>query len=753
MGAKIHLYPLERFIFGDDDYYDIDYFDGLIYQTAKIKGSTIKAGILANLPSIDTIYTADGTINSDRTITGTNSNELLFDQFRKFVFNTNPAPFGTPGFEINGGNTGPFLRINNAVTGDTMLQVGTSGITINEQYTLPLNDGTPGQVMTTNGAGNLSWSTNGAGDMLQSQYDPNNTGVVLSARKITVEFINKTGAPLTKGTIVYLKSSSSSGTHPEALKADATTEATSSKTIGAVFEDTANNAIGKIVTSGEVDNLDTSAFTIGAKLWLSTTPGQVTTTPPTQPNHTVFIGTVTRAQNGNGRVLYTIQNGFELNELHNVLINTPIDGQTLTYDAILGLWKNEDPAQQVQTYLDPVINVLNTPPTTPVIGDRYRVGTTPTGVWVGQNNKIAEWDGATWIYTTPVLDNLVYQTTTATTFRFNGTSWTQWAGTPILQNGNTLGGIMRIGTNDNNNVVIKRNNVDIVAIAPNLFSIRGAGGNYGTFNLSSVIAFQNWNLPNKSGTIALLDDITGFVPGVLATEIRRGVIAVSGSTTQGTFGALTPINTGSIIALTFGGTVKLPKFRLLTTAGATNSTVGITFGNSGIVNTVGLGFRFVGSWIYSDQSSGGTNWFVPGARQFVGLATVSTILPIASGVSVESQTNIIGIGSDATDVNLQIFHCAGVAPATKIDLGVNFPANKTGAVSNGEAYQLELYNEFGQTSVRYRVRRLSNGAEISGTIINNLPTLSVGPQIVRTSGATSQNVSIDVIQLTAYTRE
>lgn len=755
MGAKIHLYPIERFTFGDNDYYDIDYFDGLIYQTAKIKGSTIKAGILAAFPSVDTIYSADGTISTDRTITGTNSNELLFDQFRKFVFNTNPAPLGTPGFEINAGITGPYFVITNAVTGDRMLQVDNAGIYINEQYRLPLNDGTAGQIIATDGNGNLVWITpTTGGDMFQSQYDPNNSGVVLSARKLSVEFINKTGATLTKGTIVYLKSTSASGTHPEALKADATTEATSSKTIGAVFEDTANDAIGKIITSGEVDNLDTTAFSIGTKLWLSTTPGEVTATPPTQPNHTVFIGTVTRSQNTNGRVLYSIQNGFEINELHNVLISSPSDGQTLIFDSALQLWKNEDPAQPTQTYLDPVINLLNTPPASPVIGDRYRIGTTPTGVWIGQNNNIAEWNGSTWIYTVPVLDNLVYQTTTATTFRFNGSSWSQWAGTPILQNGNTLGGIMRIGTNDNNNVIIKRNNIDVVAINQNLFSIRGGGGNYGTFNLTSVIAFQNWNLPNKSGTIALLDDVTGFIPGVSATEIRRGIIAVSGSTTIGTFGAITQTITGSQFAVSFGGTVPLPKTRIYTIAGSTNSVAGVICGSSANVHRLGKGFRFIGSYIYSDQSTGGTNWFVPGARQFCGLATGLTLLPISSTTTLESQTNIIGIGSDATDTNLQIFHNDVSAPATKIDLGPNFPANKTGAVANGEAYQLELLNEFGSFAIKYRVRRLSDGLEVSGTITTNVPAgVDLGPQIVRTSGSTSQNVSIDLIQLTAYTRE
>jgi hypothetical protein len=202
MGAKIHLYPLERFTFGDEDYYDIDYYDGVIYQTAKIKGSTIKAGIIAGLPSVDTIYNADGTINSDRTITGTNSNQLLFDQFRKFVFNTNPAPFGTPGFEINGGITGPFLRVNNASTGDTMLQVSTAGIKINEAYTLPLNDGSAGQVMTTDGAGNVTFQnvpiiTNWLPPNLQL-FDALSSGGVTSSVNAGAgyhRYFNGTGSP------------------------------------------------------------------------------------------------------------------------------------------------------------------------------------------------------------------------------------------------------------------------------------------------------------------------------------------------------------------------------------------------------------------------------------------------------------------------------------------------------------------------------------------------------------------------------
>lgn len=46
---KIHEYPIERFVYGDDDYYDVDFWDGLVYQTAKIKGSTIKNAMLTGI--------------------------------------------------------------------------------------------------------------------------------------------------------------------------------------------------------------------------------------------------------------------------------------------------------------------------------------------------------------------------------------------------------------------------------------------------------------------------------------------------------------------------------------------------------------------------------------------------------------------------------------------------------------------------------------------------------------------------------
>jgi hypothetical protein len=753
---NINGYAIERTSIGNDDFFDIDWFDTSDgqYKTAKVRGSVLNA-------LISNIYTSDGVLNGDRTIDA-DLNSFLIENLRKFQIDVNPAPFGATGVEFNVNPSGRLFSIKDSSTGERRFDVNIDGsVTFNQEYTFPLADGLSGEVLSTDGSGQISWIPlpSSAGDMTKAQYDPNNDGIVESARKEMVAFINKTGATLTKGTIVFLKTSSVSTTFPEVLKANASTEATSSKTIGAVYEDVLNDATGFIVTSGEVDNLNTSSYSIGQLLWLSTTDGLVTTTPPVQPNHSVFIGIVTRSQNVNGRILYAIQNGYEIGELHDVLLTGLVDGQTLAFDSATNLWKNVSQSSPSQTELAPVINVLNSPPVAND-GDRYRIGTTPSGVWSGQANKLAEYDSTTssWTFETPVADNLVFQSATATTFRFNGTAWVQWAGTPILQNGNTLGSVMRFGTNDNNSVYVKRNNTDVFIFSQNLFAQRGANaGAFGQFNLQNVTTNRTWLLPNKNGTFAMLDDITaitGFIPTIESSEIRRGSHSLSGTTTIVFYGGTTITTTGSTIAVSFGGSTPYSKYRLLTTSGTSNSVVGLNSTSSGNLCKIGWGFRFVGSYIFTDQSSGGTEWFVPNARQFMGLTGSSTLLAISSTTSVESLTSVIGIGSDVGDTNLQVFHNDGSGLCTKIDLGVNFPANKTGAVANGKGYMLELYNAYGSTDVKYRVTNLADNVIVTGTISSNLPTsLVVGMQgqIVRTSGSTSQNVSIDVMQCSWWT--
>jgi len=162
----------------------------------------------------------------------------------------------------------------------------------------------------------------GGGDMSKSTYDTDNDGVVDAAETIRIIVRNSTGATLGKGQIVYL--SGATGNRPNALLAKADAEATSSKTIGMVTANIANNSDGYVAVNGTLHDLDTTAFTAGDSLWLSATTagGMVANTPPAEPNHAVFIGYVARAHATQGRVTLAIQNGYELTELHGVEITS-----------------------------------------------------------------------------------------------------------------------------------------------------------------------------------------------------------------------------------------------------------------------------------------------------------------------------------------------------------------------------------------------------------------------------------------------
>lgn len=169
----------------------------------------------------------------------------------------------------------------------------------------------------------------------------NQIGGTTTAELLKTEVHNATGATLTAGQVVYL--SGNTGNKPNAVLAKADAEATSSKTIGLIITNIANNANGYIATDGLLADLNTSMFAPGDMLWLSDSiAGGVTTIIPDTPNHAVFIGYVVSAHPTQGKILIHIQNGYELNELHDVKITSVANGDGLIYDSTLGYWKNSD---------------------------------------------------------------------------------------------------------------------------------------------------------------------------------------------------------------------------------------------------------------------------------------------------------------------------------------------------------------------------------------------------------------------------
>ena len=150
----------------------------------------------------------------------------------------------------------------------------------------------------------------------------------------------KLGAALTKGTPVYV--SSADGTNMIVSAASNTSEATSSKTFGLLETGGALNAQVKVVTYGLLAGLDTSAANAaGDPVWLG--PGGTLlyglANKPYAPLHMVYIGVVTRKQSNNGEIFINVQNGFEMDELHNVSAQNPNNNAILAYNTTTSLWE------------------------------------------------------------------------------------------------------------------------------------------------------------------------------------------------------------------------------------------------------------------------------------------------------------------------------------------------------------------------------------------------------------------------------
>lgn len=71
---------------------------------------------------------------------------------------------------------------------------------------------------------------------------------------------------------------------------------------------------------------------------------------------------------------------------------------------------------------------LTAPPGSPSTGDRYIVASPATGAWSGHEDDIAEWNGASWDFTTPNEGFACEVEDEDSVYYFNGTSWVNLEG-------------------------------------------------------------------------------------------------------------------------------------------------------------------------------------------------------------------------------------------------------------------------------------------------------------------------------------
>ena len=290
-----------------------------------------------------TFGTITGTFAADQsTITGTVTG---------IITGTLDGSVGVPGVGVpDGGTTGQVLQKATNTSYDTVWATPSGGAwgtitgTLSNQTDLqtalnlkaPLASPGLTGVPTAPTAATLTSTTQLATTAFVQQELLSGTA---NAKNLEVYVRNQTGATLTAGTIVYINGAT--GNRPTITKAQANNDANSAQTFGFVKTSIANNGFGFVIVRGELDNIDTSALTEGVQLYLSpTTAGTWTTTKPSAPQHLVYVGICVRAHPTQGVILVAVQNGYELNELHDVQITSPTNGQVLKYNSSTSLWYN-----------------------------------------------------------------------------------------------------------------------------------------------------------------------------------------------------------------------------------------------------------------------------------------------------------------------------------------------------------------------------------------------------------------------------
>jgi len=162
--------------------------------------------------------------------------------------------------------------------------------------------------------------------------------VASATTNVICQVKNMTGATITKGTAVYI--SGANGQTPTITKAQADIDATSAQTLGLITADIANNATGYVTIIGLIENINTFGYTDGQQLYLSpTTAGTLTATKPYGGDHLVYVAVVEHAHPTQGKLFVKVQNGYEMDELHNVSAQSPINGEMLVYSTSATLWQ------------------------------------------------------------------------------------------------------------------------------------------------------------------------------------------------------------------------------------------------------------------------------------------------------------------------------------------------------------------------------------------------------------------------------
>jgi hypothetical protein len=238
---------------------------------------------------------------------------------------------GTPG----GSNTQVQFNNSGAFGGDADLTYNNSSKVLTSKFISTESIDFAQIPSSVNTERRLQWD-NDEGSLVTTLRGGNIT--VPLGQEIATLVYNAEATTLNKGEVVY--AFGASGQRISVKRARNLSDSTSAQTLGVVGESIASGAEGFVIGQGMVRGINTSTYTQGNGLYLSSTYGQFTNVKQSAPNHLVYIGFVVKVHLTAGEIFVKCQNGYELDEIHDVQITSIADKNLIMYESSTGLWKN-----------------------------------------------------------------------------------------------------------------------------------------------------------------------------------------------------------------------------------------------------------------------------------------------------------------------------------------------------------------------------------------------------------------------------
>ena len=505
------------------------------------------------------------------------------------------------------------------------------------------------------------------------------------ARNLEVEVRNQSGASIPAGSIVYI--SGATGNKPLITLSQANNDANSAQTMGFVKSTIANNGTGYVIVRGVLENIDTSALSEGAQLYLSpSTAGTWTTTKPYAPSHLVYVGVVIRSHPNQGTILVAVQNGYELDELHNVAAQTPSDLDLLSYESSTSLWKNKS------------FSTLGLLTSANAATTYYPLSGNPSGFLTSASlSGYAQLSGAT--FTGEVATPASTTTTagfsiapgTAPSTPTNGEIWN--TGTELVAR---ISGVSE--TLARQSWVTGQGYLTSSALTP--YALKAGTTFTGLVTtVASATGTAGFNLPHGAAPSAPVNgDIWTTTGGFFWRQNGTTYQAVNLSGTQTVSGSITFSNA----SLTLGNSTAASTYNLGTGATLTATTKAINIGTNGVAGSttniaIGSTTGTNAITINGPTTLAGTVT-ASGTTLDLGNSTAATTISIGAGATISASTKTINIGTNGVVGSTNIINIGPTATSGNINfnnnsvsLGSNSTATTAAADTNTTALATTAY--------------------------------------------------------------